>query len=116
MFFRFFFFGKRNPYQRIISRQKTRRLGSFNKSRMIKENDKLQKAIVDRKIPVLFGLQAIISFPLWCVDFRLKIHLVNDPPNIPQNTGYIKLCFNFLKSICLFFFSVDYMKFSRRIS
>ena len=54
MFFCFFVFAKRNPYQRIISRQKTRRLGSFNKSRMINENKKLQEAIVDRKIPVLF--------------------------------------------------------------
>ena len=71
---------------------------------MINENDKLQKAIVDRKIPVLFGLQAIISFPLWCVDFRLKIHLVNDPPNIPQNTGYIKLFFQFFKIYLSFFF------------
>ena len=104
MFFCFFFFAKRNPYQRIISRQKTRRLGSFNKSRMINENDKLQKAIVDGKITVLFGLQAIISFPLWCVDFRLKIHLVNDPPNIPQNTGYIKLFFQFFKIYLSFFF------------
>ena len=104
MFFCFFVFAKRNPYQRIISRQKTRRLGSFNKSRMINENDKLQKAIVDGKIPVLFGLQAIISFPLWCVDFRLKIHLVIDPPNIPQNTGYIKLFFQFFKIYLSFFF------------
>lgn len=64
MFFCFFFLPKEFPYQRIISRQKTRRLGSFNKSRMINENDKLQKAIVDGKITVLFGLQAIISFPL----------------------------------------------------
>ena len=75
-------------------------------SRMINENDKLQEAIVDRKIPVLFGLQAIISFPLLCVDFRLKIHLVNDPPNIPQNTGYIKIWFQFFKIYLSFFFQL----------